>query len=163
MELGAPGYRTRQSPRPSSPVRQAGRKVGRNSRAVNRKGNRVAGQTNKLSYLSGTAACRLTGLQGLVKDHIDINSELWDCDSLLLKNLRQIPIKEKQYNITRRFPFPRNIEQQFATPLPRCCIFRACEFVSSDRSSCTDDGLLSIYPPTFSEFPLMQLMLRVSL
>ena len=95
-----------------------GRKVGRNSRAVNRKGNRVAGQTNKLSYLSGTAACRLTGLQGLVKDHIDINSELWDCDSLLLKNLRQIPIKEKQYNITRRFPFPRNVEQQLQDEIP---------------------------------------------
>ena len=40
-------------------------------------------------------------------------------------------------------------------------------FVSSDRSSCTDDGLLSIYISAhffrFSLSPLMQLMLRVSL
>ena len=38
--------------------------------------------------------------------------------------------------------------------------------ISSDKSSCTDDGLLYVYPGHFFRFslsPLMQLMLQVSL
>ena len=38
-------------------------------------------------------------------------------------------------------------------------------FVSSDRSSCTDDGLLYIYQPTFSDFEhlCLSILLQVSL